>query len=576
MKREVKAALVLALALGIGLLAFWLSGGETPAPQASPRADPQTLAPSRALAQVPAPSAERSAAPTAAKPAPTSVASPSPAAAARPQPTSDPSQATPPTQARLEGIVIAPDGSPVATKVYVFEVGPRVNPLYSDFGRSTPPEVAGLARRLSQDRGNLLAVTTSDKAGRFRFERQELNRFEVVLAGAAAEGVGALRVQPGLPNPVLTLEARRLLQVQVLSQEDLAEARLELDLGPAGALEFPALDARGATRLELPAQLPAQTHLRLQRFGWLPLTLTPAPRDLAGGRVTWTLPTNLVELRGEVQDPAGDPWANQDVMFMFQAEGGEDWRHLLVTTDTKGAFLGRGFPPGQRVLVRIIGGPHHAYHQVSVEAGGPPLAIQLQEPSLLRIRVERFAGDVDALETEWKLERREGESWSEVDATLFGRPARGFADPDATQSLKRRFGLRVGSNEIRGLPPGRYRVSLAEFVDSQAEPVEVELPPQGSATCELGVQAKPETTFRILLASPGAELAGKQVRITYSEGAAEILRTPTLDARGALTLPVKFTQPLEAEISVPGLGLGAKVTLDPKTPDLGTVVLQRD
>ena len=473
--------------------------------------------------------------------------------------------------------MIASDGSPVRTKVYVFEVGSRVSPIYSDFGRSTPPEVAALARCLGQDQGNLLAVTTSDRAGRFSFERQELSRFEVVLAAAAEEGVGALRVKPGVPDPVLTLEARRLLQVQVVSQEDLAEARLELDLGPAGALEFPPLDARSSTRLELPAQLPAQTRLRLQRFGWLPLTLTPAPRELAGGRVTWTLPVNLVELRGEVQDPAGDPRANQEVLFMFQRQGSERWRHLRVTTDSKGAFIGRGFPPGQRVLVRIVGGPHHAYHQVSVEAGGPPLAIQLQRPSLLRIRVERFSGDVDALETEWKLERREDEGWEEVDSFLFGRaPSHFVADPDATQSLERRFGLRVGSNEIRGLPPGKYRVSLAEFVDSQAEPVEVVLPPQGSATCELGVQAKPETTFRILLASPGVELGGKQVRITYSEGAAEILRTPTLDARGALRLPVKFTGPVEAEISVPGLGLGATVTLDPKTPDLGTVVLQRD
>jgi len=577
-KREVKAALALA-ALFAGILVFlWAKGREEAAPRPTPGA--RGVDPATSRAEVEPPTSEAAPLPAAPRAprrsAPSASPEPTGRSAAPSAPAPSPTRTRPASRARLAGIVIAPNGSPVATKIYAFEVGPRVNPTYSYFGRQTPTEVLALARHLSKDRGNLLASTSSDSAGRFSFKRQELARSEVMLVAASKEGVGALRLEPGTPDPVLALEARRALQVQVLSSSDLGQARLELDLGRAGALKFPPLDPRGATRLEVPSALPAQTRLRLQRPNWLPLTRALTSTDLEGGRVTWTLPRDLVALQGQVQDPAGEPWAEEPVQFMFLPPGGERWRHLRVTTDSGGAFLGRGFPAGQPVLVRIMGGPHHAYHQVTVEGGGPPLAIQLRKPSSLRIRVERFEGDVDALETEWKLERLEAQGWQEVDGQLFGRPPSGFTDPDATESLERNFGLRVGSTEIRGLPPGKYRVSLAEFVDTKAEPVVVVLPPGGAASCELGVKPKPETTFRILLASPGAELGGKRVRVTYSDGAAEVLRTPTLDARGALTLRVKFTRPIPAEISVPELGLGAKVTLDPKAPDLGTVILQDD
>jgi hypothetical protein len=470
--------------------------------------------------------------------------------------------------------VVSPSGRPVATKIYAFEVGARVNPAYAYFGRGTPPEVQVLARRLSRGRGNLVAEVNSDETGAFRFAGEGLGGFEVLLVAAAAEGVGALPARPPLQDLVLALEPRRSLQVQVVSQEDLSQARLELDLGPAGGLEFPPLDPRGATTLEVPALLPGEVRLRLQRPGWLPLARYPAATELAGGRLVWTLPTNLADLRGKVQDAAGANWVGGKVQFMFRDEEGEGWRHLQVSTDAEGAFLGRGFPPGQRVWVRVQGTAKHAYHREQVTAGGPPLLIQLQATSLLRIRVERFEGDVDAIEAEWKLERREGEAWEEVDWFLRGRIPRRF--PAQEGELERRFGLRIGRNEVLGLPAGRYRVSLRDFDDNKAESVEVELRPGAAATCRLGVQQRPPTTFRIQLVSPGRDLGGKRARVSYTNGEAEVLRTPVLDAEGVISFQVRFEEPLEAEISVPDLGLGAKVTLDPKRPDLGALSLERD
>lgn len=470
--------------------------------------------------------------------------------------------------------MVSPAGSPVATKVYAFEVGPRVNPSYAYFGHATPIEAQALARRLSEGRANFVAETPSDAAGAFRFEQEELAGFEVLLVAAADEGAGALRVRPGAQAPVLGLEARRTLRVQIRSPQDLSESRLQLELGQAGALEFPPLDLQSATRLEVLATLPRQTRLHLQRPSWLAMTRKLSQAELSQGQVIWTLPTNLADLEGKVREPEGGARVGAEVQLWFSDPEREGWRSLRLRTDSEGAFLGRGFPLGQRVRVSVAGTAEHAYHHEVVTAGDPPISIHLQPASVLRIRVARFEGDVDAIEAEWTLERREGEVWRALPSFLYGRTPRQF--PASEGELERRFGLRVGPNEVLGLRPGCYRVSLAGFDGNVTDSVEAELRPSEATTCELGLRKRPLVTFRIQLAGPGPDLGGRKVRISYREGPAEVLRTPTLDARGRLTLETRFTGPIQAEISLPALRLGAKVTLDPKTPDLGTVLLEED
>lgn len=577
MKREVKAAIGLTIALLAGLLAFWASQRGAAGLAPSPSKGESEVATSRPLAPVPPPRNTPDRQPPLPQPGASPGASPA-------QPSQSPSSPTlPPAKLEtrgqdegfLTGRVVGPGGGPVATKIYVFAVVPRLNPTYSDFGGETPTEVEAVARSVSQGRGSFLGVSSSDGAGRFSLKGVDSEGPEVVLVAAAEEGVGALRVKRGFPDLVLVLEARRSLQVQIVSgQRDLSRGSLGLDLGQAGRLEFPPLDSHGATRLDLPVGLSAKTFLRFQQPDWLPLRRDLTPAELAGGRVTWSLPTDLANLRGKVQDPSGAAWVEGPVQFMFRDEGSEKWRHLEVSTDDEGAFLAQGFPPGQRLRVRVAGTAKHAYHRAIVRADGSPILIQLQAASVLRVRVERFEGDVDAIEAEWKLERREGERFEEVDLFLYGRVPRRF--PAYEGELERRFGLRIGVNEVLGLPAGRYRVSLEGFGGSQAVPVEVELPPAGAATCELGVKERPATTFRLLLVSGGADLGGLAVSITYTQGRAEVLQTPTLDEQGGLKLRLRITKPTEVQILVPGLRLGAKVTLDPKAPDLGTVVLQGD
>lgn len=576
MKRETRAALVLASLLLVGLLIFMRSD-DTSAPAASPSAGASPAAaserPSRAPEPEPGPSLSKAAgAPQSPRASPAASPRASRSASA-PTPSSSP-PAPGANQAHLEGIVVSPAGSPVATKIYAFEVGPRVNPSYAYFGHATPIEVQALARRLSEGRANFVAETPSDAAGAFRFERKELAGFEVLLVAAADEGVGALRVRPGAQTPVLALEARRTLRVQIRSPQDLSESRLQLELGQAGALEFPPLDLQSATRLEVLATLPRQTRLHLQRPSWLAMTRKLSQAELSQGHVIWTLPTNLVDLEGKVREPEGGARVGAEVQLWFSDPEREGWRSLRLRTDSEGAFLGRGFPLGQRVRVSVAGTAEHAYHHEVVTAGDPPISIHLQPASVLRIRVARFEGDVDAIEAEWTLERREGEAWRALPSFLYGRTPRQF--PASEGELERRFGLRVGPNEVLGLRPGRYRVSLAGFDGNVTDSVEAELRPREATTCELGVRKRPLVTFRIQLAGPGPELGGRKVRISYREGPAEVLRTPTLDARGRLTLETRFTGPIQAEISLPELRLGAKVTLDPKTPDLGTVLLEED
>lgn len=574
MKREVKAALGLAVLLLGGLLALVARDEGEPAPPTEATTSSRAGAPSERSAPPP----HQSAPAPSAKP---SLGDPSPGGLVPPLATSPPetapasgSQSLPPTLAYLEGIVVSPAGSPVATKVYAFEVGPRVNPSYAYFGHATPIEVQALARRLSEGCANFVAETPSDAAGAFRFEQEELTGFEVLLLAAADEGVGALRVRPGSQSPVLALEARRTLRVQIRSPQDLSESRLQLDLGSAGALEFPPLDPQSATRLEVLATLPRKSRLHLQRPSWLAMTRKLSQAELSEGQVIWTLPTNLADLEGRVREPEGGPRVGAEVQLWFRDPEREGWRSLRLRTDSEGAFLGRGFPLGQRVRVSVAGTAEHAYHHEVVTAGDPPISIHLQPASVLRIRVARFEGDVDAIEAEWTLERREGEAWRALPSFLYGRTPRQF--PASEGELERRFGLRVGLNEVLGLRPGRYRVSLAGFDGNVTDSVEAELRPSEATTCELGVRKRPLVTFRIQLAGPGPELGGRKVRISYREGPAEVLRTPTLDAGGRLILETRFTGPIQAEISLPALRLGAKVTLDPKTPDLGTVLLEED
>lgn len=576
MKRETQAALVLASLLLAGLLVL-MRPDDASAPAASPSAGPSAAAaserPSRAPEPEPSPSLSEAAdAPRSPRASP--AASPRASRSARaPTPSSSP-PAPGPNRAHLEGIVVSPAGSPVTTKVYAFEVGPRVNPSYAYFGHATPVEVQALARRLSEGRANFVAEAPSDAAGAFRFEREELAGFELLLVAAADEGAGALRVRPGAQTPVLALKTRRTLRVQIRSPQDLSESRLQLDLGPAGTLEFPPLDPQSATRLEILATLPRQTRLHLQRPGWLAMTRELSQAELSEGQVIWTLPTNLADLEGKLQEPEGGARVGAEVQLWFRDPEREGWRSLRLRTDSEGAFLGRGFPLGQRVRVGVAGTAEHAYHHEVVTAGDPPILIHLQPVSVLRIRVARFEGDVDAIEAEWTLELREGEAWRALPSFLYGRTPGKF--PASEGELERRFGLRVGLNEVLGLRPGRYRVSLAGFDGNVTDSVEAELRPSEATTCELGVRKRPLVTFRIQLAGPGPELGGRKVRISYREGPAEVLRTPTLDARGRLTLETRFAGPIQAEISLPELRLGTKVTLDPKTPDLGTVLLEED
>ncbi|MBL4845094.1 MAG: hypothetical protein JKY65_06195 [Planctomycetes bacterium] len=487
MKSEVKAALLFALVALTVLLVFWVSDRRPPpSPSVSPLGQldpPEALTPGEASG--PTPPAASPTSPIHTLEASTLPTPPKRGVATRTQQSKTLERAIA-AEASLEGTVVGPGGGPVATKVYVFEVVPSLSAV-SDYGGQTPPEVEAVARWISRNRGDLLAVTSSDEAGHFSFSHEGLDRLEVVLVAAAEEGVGVLRRRFGGQDPVLVLEARHSLRVAVVTQRDLAGASLQLEIGRARAIPFPALDLQGATRLELPSHLSSGGVLRLEQPGWFSLTRDLGRTELAGGQVTWPVPVDLFGLRGRVQGPGGAPWVGGKVELSCQAEPlGDKWNRLWISTDSEGAFLGRGFPPAQPVKLRIAGSRKHAYYVTKTVAGGPPLRIQLLAPSVLRIRVKRFEGDVDAIETHWKLQRREGERWKDIDPLLYGRAHRGWPGSPESDSLERRFGLRIGRNEILGLPPGRYRVSLVGFGGNQANPVEVELPPGGSAVCVLG------------------------------------------------------------------------------------------
>jgi hypothetical protein len=572
-KREVKAALALALLILLCGVALWWSETSTP-PQAETRAAPSRApaAAPRTLAPTPAPSSSPGASPVQSQDQPGPEGSPSrPDARAKGAP-SEPEEAQAslaPQGAPLEGRVLGPGRLPAQTQVYAFEVGAHLSPDFSDYV-DCPLPIQLIATRRSDHRCNHLVTVASDEAGRFSIPRDKIKNHDLLLVAAAEVGTGSLRLAGGAVRGDLILAPWRALRVVVAGRIP-SGASLSLQIpGTYSDLSFPEFDAKGATSVRLAAS-PQELTLVLAAPGWASLERPVTPAEQAAGLVKWTFPTDRVEVRGRVLDPAGGPWRNGFVTLRT-SEDLEVSTLAEVKTDDDGVFVGRGFPPGQEVSAAVYGGPKWAYHVVKSQTGAPPLLIRLSKPSVLRVRVEgaKLPRGID-----WQLERKDDQgAWQSVSLGSYSRPSRG-PDFEGEDGQDRYFSLDSGENTIFGLSPGRYRISLGSFADAEPEAAEVELPPGGTGACTLEVRPRPKTTFRGVMVCPGVDLAKRKASLNYETEDSVVMHTFDLDERGAFELEVLVGQPVKVQVSVPELKLQGRAVLDPAAPDLGTIVLDR-
>lgn len=577
MKREVRAALAFAGVLTLALVALWLRDSPDARPErgASP-------APSRAADATPLASAPASA-PTPALDGPSAApehpqSSSPPARAAPRSAVESPGTSLPLTESddALVGWVLAPDGSPVRTYVYAFQTGDEASLSYSEYGDETPTEVKALARALTQGQSGYLTAVMSDASGRFRLRRRKLGDVEVVLVAVSEEGTCGLRLPRGARRADLRLVARRPLRVTILSTRDLGAASLALLLGQAGHLAFPPPDRTDTSERLLPATLPETLRLELSQVGWASATRQVTRAEVEAGLVTWNLSPDLVDVRGRVLDPEGAPWRDGELSFRYLTER-RIWSWSEVKTDAEGGFVCRGFPPGQEITVEVRGNATQAYYLASLRVSEAPVMIQLREPSVLRIKVDGSAEDVGDFGLQWILHRRVGETWQRLGAHLFGRLNRHFPElSEGGKKLDNHFALERGLNRVLGLAPGRYRISVGgvSFSSSVAEPVEVTLPPGGSASCVLKPRQKVITKVQGLVVHPGSDTAGLKVTISYEEENSSIKHFQSLDARGGFSLELHLERPVQAKLTLPELDLSVDVTLDPEAPDLGSVILE--
>ena len=582
MRREVKAALAFVGLLAIALVALWLSESSeapsetrvSPTTSPAPSAGALALAP-RAAPQDPSASAQatgdplrpaQAASPTAGSVEPTGSASFESRRSALAQPVE--------SDEHLVGLVLGPDGSPVQTEVYAFQTGDHVSLSWSEYGDDTPTEVEAVARVLTRGQSGYLTSVKSDAAGRFRFRRGKLGDVDVVLVAVAKEGAGGLRLARGTRRADLRLAPRSSLRVRLVTTRALeGKASLALDVGEAGDLPFPALDPTGSTELLLPASLPDALRLELTQEGWARALRQVTPSEREAGLVTWRLDRGLVDLRGRVLNPAAGPWPQGRLLFTYRTPGGDSsWGE--AETDAEGSFVCRGFPPGQPVELEIPGTRTHAYYQATLPGTEAPITIQLRKPSVLRIKVE--GEDAGPFGLDWELRQRQGETWKSLGGHLFGRINPHFPElqTEEGRSLEHHFDLKLGTNEVLGLGPGRYRISLRAFSDRVAEPAEVVLPPGGSASCVLKPQQKLKAEFEgLVVHHAGSDLAGLEVTLTYELGSASVMHTFKLNERAGFSLNVHVPSPTQAKLAVPDLRLTVDLTLDPEAPDLGTILL---
>lgn len=578
MKRETKAALALALLLLVGLAAFFLLQGQEPEPEGpAPSASLPGVSASRSLAGAPSrhrPSASpRSSQRTQASPGRV-AASPST------QPTRAPLQRATPvpeTGPPLEGRVLAPKGGPVRTHVFAFEVGAHIARSFADYGDKPPTEVKAIARALTKGRGNHLVTVATDEAGRFSIPRSKIKNQELVLVSAAEAGSGGLRLAAGALRADLRLDPWRSLRIMIVTRRPLPAAPVWLRIGSAGELNLKALDAEGACVARLPATRSQELVLEFYESGWASQTRRVSAAEQAAGFVEWTLPSDLVEVRGRVLDPQGAPWRGGGLELRLTEES-TPLSSVGVDTDSEGRFVGRGFASGQKVFLEIVGGQDRAYYLATGRTGGPSFEIQLRLPSVLVVEVKGSEDDVGPFGTDWELDRKDASgAWQRLPGHF---PARAKPPDDLPsaeddeEGLERHFGLKPGKNTILGLLPGRYRISLGSFAEGRAEPVEVELPPGGSASCTLEVGTKSKTVFRGLLVSPGADLAKREAHFSFETKDGAYMYHFTLDGRGAFRVETDIEALTKVKIAVRDLKLSAPLTLDPGAPDLGTIVLE--
>lgn len=588
MKREVKATLAFACLLAaLGLVWFLLEGTGDPS-----AGGPSAGAPSAGDSGQGATSSARSPlpdqGPEAAPAAPSALASVSPAA----QPKASVPGATPGrasaladspapassfgSEAYLSGRLTGPDGSPLQAEVYAFQTGAHVAHSFSEYGDETPTEVEAVARVLTRGQSGYLTSVRSDEAGNFRFRRNKLGDVEVVLAAATEGCAGGVRLPPSAHLVDLQLDARRTLRVVVVTRRPLAEATVSADLGETGELPFPGLDEAGATEISLPRLLPGLPRLELDFPGWVLSHREVTSGELEAGLVTWTLNDDLIQLSGRVLTPGGRAWPKGELQFGFQESleaPPRTWGD--ARTDAEGNFACKGFPPGREVEVEIKGSKHHAYYRALHPARADPLTIQLQPSSVLRIKVEGSEEEVGTFGLDWRLERWEEQGWRRVPRNLFGRQSEfaGF-DEEEPEDLDRYFSLEQGLTEVLGLGPGRYRVLVEEHSESAADPLEVELPRGGAASCTLKPKRKVPTRLRGVLVHAATALAGKEVSISYELEHASFMHRTRIGANGEFAFETYLPKPTQAMISISEHRLSAALTLDPEAPELGTIILE--
>jgi hypothetical protein len=562
------------LAFAIGLLLLWRSESrESPGGHATTRASRHAEA--RPLAASPTPPFTSPTQRPLARPTlPSTPSAPAP----DPSPTQSPSSADPSEpDTYFRGRVLGPDGSPLRTKVYVFETGPHVARSFSSYGDSTPTEVEAIARVLTRGQGKLLTSTRSSPKGWFRFQRKGLAQAEVVLVARGPACSGGLLLQAGTRTADLQLEARRPLRILFVTSRPLRGATLSVYLGRAGELTFPTRDDT-TCEVMLPAIQPKQLRLQLFVPGWVSANRTLRPAERQAGLVTWKLPLHL-ELRGRVLDPEGRPWVAKGLDLRYRETEEHAWNWVEAITDAEGVFVVRGIPPGRSLEVEVPGNRSYAYYRAAVSASAAPLTIRLQKPSVLRVQVGGNEAEIRFSTLDVSLERREGERWDHVPEYLYGHPdpRNGGLPPDeGDDDFARGSGLREGTNKLFGLPPGRYRITLGGLASRVlAEPVEVELVSGKSASCVLRPKRKVLTRFHGFLAHPGSELAGQQVSISYDLESASVMYSFELDSRAGFSFRAHLLKATKAKLSLPDLRLSVEILLDPENPDLGTLALEQ-